>query len=121
VTGRLTDRQRTDRRLREIDFRRQIVGPRGLATALGWLHVGFRPAQTAHGWRTPGTGELAKGWPDLFLVRPRDARVLVLELKRQTERPTADQDWVLEQLALCGLDVMVVRPSDLEQLADVLR
>jgi hypothetical protein len=48
----------------ELDFRRQLVGtkPPGLAVIFGWEHVGFRPAMTAKGWRTPGTGRMASGW-----------------------------------------------------------
>lgn len=98
----------------EIDFRRQIVGPKGLATMLGWLHVGFRAAQTTRGWRTPVTGELGKGWVDLVLVHPGRKRLLFRELKRDGMAPDVDQIGVLETLRIAGLDAAVWRPADLD-------
>lgn len=71
----------TDTPIKEIDFQRQLVGPAGIATILGWEHVHFRPAMTKHGWRTAGSGELAAGWLDLTLVRARDRRLIFAELK----------------------------------------
>jgi hypothetical protein len=96
----------------EREFRQQIVGPKGLATILGWLHAGFRPAQTAHGWRTPVTGELGAGWPDLTLVRVRDRRLLFVELKAETGEVSPAQHAVHATLRGAGLDVVVWRPSD---------
>lgn len=109
--------------LTEADFRRQIVGKDGLAGMYGWLHVGFRPAQTEHGWRTPVTGELGKGWPDLVLIRPRDRRLLFVELKTSHGLVSPDQAWVHEQLAAAGYPVNVWRPADLDSgvIAAVLR
>ncbi|MGZ4317386.1 MAG: hypothetical protein ACXVRS_16380, partial [Gaiellaceae bacterium] len=43
----------------------------------GWHVAHWRPAQTAHGWRTPCQYD-AKGWPDLTLVGPR---LVVAEIK----------------------------------------
>lgn len=105
----------------ELDFRRQLVGPRGLATMLGWVHVHFRPAMTQQGWRTAGSGELAKGWPDLFLLRERDGRRLAVELKRQDGMPTPEQTEVLRILGACGIPAMVWRPSDLPEIQELLR
>lgn len=53
-----------------------------LAEYLGWRWVHFRPAKTKHGWRTPVSGPLGKGWPDLILVRAKDHRLMLVELKR---------------------------------------
>jgi hypothetical protein len=117
-------------RLKEIDFQRQLVGPKGLATMLGWLHVHFRPAQTQHGWRTPGSGELAQGWPDLTLVRTRDHRLIFAELKRDGGKPTAAQWAVLDVLAelvrppvagLTRIEVYVWHPSEIDTIAEILR
>lgn len=86
----------------ELDFRRQIVGtkPPGLAVIYGWEHVGFRPAQTEQGWRTPATGTMAKGWPDLILTRARDrrSRLIFAELKADNGRLSDDQERVLDVL-----------------------
>lgn len=119
-----TPTQRFSERL----FREQLVGyvkgePRGLATVLGWEHASFRPAQTSHGWRTPVTGELGKGWPDLTLVRARDRRLVFAELKADDGVLSPDQEHVLESLrSLAGgfggagarVDVVVWRPRDLD-------
>lgn len=121
-------------RLSEYDFRLQIVGPKGLATILGWLHVGFRPAMTTRGWRTPGTGELAKGWPDLVLVHPRLRRLVFAELKADDGALSPEQTIVLDTLRALAtapgdplycprIDVVVWRPRDMEsrEIERVLR
>lgn len=100
--------------LAEIDFRRQIVGPKGLATMLGWVHVGFRPAKTEFGWRTPVTGELGAGWPDLVLVSVDRKRLLFRELKSDAGVVSNEQRVVLETLIGAGLDAKVWRPRDLD-------
>jgi hypothetical protein len=142
VAGRLTAAERANRQLTELDFQRQLVGtkPPGLAVVFGWEHVHFRPAQTKAGWRTPATGSMALGWPDLVLLRVRDRRLIFAELKRETASdPAGDQARVLELLrAIAGetngqayphggypgpprMEVHVWRPSDLEEIAKVLR
>jgi len=100
--------------VKEIDFRRQIVGPNGLATMYGWLHVGFRAAQTEHGWRTPTTGELGKGWPDLVLVHPVQRRVLFRELKSADGMLSEAQVWVLRMLQEAKADAGWWTPADLD-------
>ena len=100
--------------VREADFRRQVVGPKGLATMLGWLHVGFRPAQTAHGWRTPITGELGAGWPDLVLLHVAKRRLLFRELKGATGEVSAEQRAVIALFQEAGFDAAVWRPADLD-------
>ena len=76
-----------------------MVAVTDLAALLGWTWVHHRPAQTQHGWRTPISGPLGKGWPDLVLVRIRDRRVVFAELKAQAGSLTAEQKSVLETLA----------------------
>lgn len=97
---RLTPTQLADRALTEIDFQRMIVGtkPKGLAVIFGWEHIHFRPAMTKHGMRTPGSGSMAQGWPDLVLVRASDRRVIFAELKRELTHPSPDQERVLAVL-----------------------
>ena len=117
---------KTDRvpALSEADFMRQVTD---LAEILGWQWVHFRPAQTAHGWRTPVSGPLGKGFPDLLMVRERDRRLLFAELKGDGARPSAEQDYVftlLNWLALGDgkrLEVYIWHPSDFDELAAVLR
>jgi hypothetical protein len=105
----------------ESDFQRQVTD---LAELLGWSWAHFRPAQTARGWRTPVSGPLGKGWPDLTLVRIRDRRLIFAELKRDGGKPNADQAAVLAvlgELAGSRVEVLVWRPADFEQIAEVLR
>lgn len=126
----------------EIDLQRQLVGKDGLATIYGWEHVHFRPALTKHGWRTPGSGTMAAGWPDLVLLRARDRRLIFAELKSDAGKVTQDQQRVLETLRVLTADhvdgsghrvldpigvagprveVYVWRPRDFDQIIEVLR
>jgi VRR-NUC domain-containing protein len=108
--ARLSDQQRADRSLTEADFQRAVTD---LAALLGWSWVHFRPAQTARGWRTPVSGPLGQGWPDLVLVSPLRRRVLAVELKRELGAVSPDQQYVHGALEMAGLTVRVWRPSDL--------
>lgn len=121
----LTPLQKRERAMKEIDLQRLLVGKDGLAPTLGWDHLHVRKARTAESWRTPTSGTLAAGWPDLVLVRARDRRLVFAELKRELEVPRPEQMDVLQILAaLAGdfsigpslgvrIDVAVWRPSDL--------
>lgn len=108
-----------------------------LAVMLGWEHVAFRVAFTkGRGWRTPGTGTMAKGWPDMTLVRARDRRLIFAELKSDVAKPSPDQDRVLDVLRSlegkrygggdAGMDsvtieVYVWHPRDFDQIEQILR
>jgi hypothetical protein len=61
------------------------------------------------------------GWPDLVLLSVRQHRLIVAELKREGEQPTAAQELWLGALAAVGIEVAVWRPSDLPEIAAVLR
>jgi hypothetical protein len=137
---RLTPEQVRDRALTELDLQRLVTD---LAGILGWEWVHFRPAQTQRGWRTPVSGPLGQGWPDLVLVRighsgwvrvGYDRRLIFAELKREGGQLTADQERVLDVLRslvrdLCEegastqVEVHVWRPSDLTSgaIEEVLR
>lgn len=100
----------------EAELQRQVTD---LASILGWQWVHFRPAQTRHGWRTPVSGPLGEGWPDLVLVRGPD--IVFVELKRSDrDQPTAKQLRVLSVLSAVG-PTLVVRPADVDDLAEALR
>lgn len=79
----------------ERDFQSQVLD---LAHLRGWESFHPRPARTLDSWRTAGTGSMARGWPDLVLVRERDQRLMFVELKRDSGRLSADQERVLSVL-----------------------
>lgn len=61
-----------------------------------------------------------RGWPDLALVRP--PRLVFAELKRENGRTTEHQDrWLGLLGGVPAVEVYLWRPSDLEQIAAVLR
>ena len=108
--------------LTEADFARQVDD---LAAILGyeWLHL--RPARTAHGWRTPVEGSLGRGWPDRIYVRARDRRIVVVELKRDGQKPTPEQQRVLNLLSDVLLEpdqvVRVWTPAQFDEVERTLR
>jgi hypothetical protein len=88
-----------------------------LARMFRWRVAHFRPAKTAHGWRTPVQAD-GKGFPDLLLVRDR---VIAAELKSDAGKLGDDQAAWLDAFEIAGVESYVWRPSDLEQVANVLR
>lgn len=89
-----------------------------LAELLGWSWVHFRPARTIHGWRTPISGPMGAGWPDLLMVR--GDRLIVAELKRDGAKPTHEQVRVLDLLAGVA-EAHVWRPADWSAVEVALR
>jgi len=90
--------------LSEKDWQRQVVE---LARLVGWQHV----------YHTHDSRRSAHGFPDLALVRER---LILVELKRETTRPTdAQTDW-LTALAAAGAEVYLWRPSDLDEIGQIL-
>ncbi len=77
----------------EAEFLRQVIE---LAQLRGFRVAHFRPARTAHGWRTAVAGD-GKGFPDLVLVR--DDRLIFAELKAGRGKCTEEQDAWLRALA----------------------
>ncbi|HEY8819558.1 MAG TPA: VRR-NUC domain-containing protein [Candidatus Limnocylindrales bacterium] len=119
----------------ERDLLGQIIK---LSALLGWEAAHFRPALTQRGWRTPVQGSLGKGFPDLILVRSRDRRLILAELKSNAGKLSPDQVRVHEVLeALDGaswssssagawrdrheIGIYVWRPRDWDSIVDVLR
>lgn len=99
----------------EKDFQRQVTD---LAELYGWQWAHFRPAQTARGWRTPVSGPLGAGFPDLVLAKP--GRLIFAELKRDGARTAATQDAVLAALQAAGGETVVWRPADFDDVVAVL-
>jgi hypothetical protein len=83
-----------------------------IAAVYGWSWVHHRPAQTSHGWRTPVSGPMGKGWPDICFARP--GRFLVAELKAAGAKCTPEQAAVHEILRAAGVEVKVWWPKDLD-------
>ncbi len=98
----------------EAEWMAQVVD---VANIYGWSWAHFRPAQTRHGWRTPVSGPLGEGWPDLTLVKGR--RLIFAELKRRSTRVTPEQSAVLAVLGIAA-EVYVWRPDDIDDVVAVL-
>lgn len=116
----------------EDDFQQQVTD---LADLYGWDWVHHRPAQTSKGWRTPVSGTMGKGWPDLVLVRTRadHRRLLWVELKTAGGKVDPAQVAVLSVLRhLEGLwlaptgddslqvQVCIWRPADVDDIVRTL-
>ena len=90
-----------------------------LAEFEGWLVHHCRPARRANGsWSTPIQG--SAGFPDLVLVHPELASVLVLELKVGSAKPTANQLRWLAGFTTAGVQALTVTPSSWDELARML-
>lgn len=91
-----------------------------LASLRGWSWMHIRPGLNERGhWRTPISGRLGSGWPDLVLIR--GTRMVFAELKAQKGKVTGLQSEVLAVLtAVPCAEVYVWRPSDWELILDVL-
>ena len=91
-----------------------------LATLYGWDWIHIRRAQYQPGiYRTPVTGTLGAGWPDLFLTR--GSRTICAELKAEKGSLSAKQVRVLNALEAAGHEVFCWKPSDWNALNEVLR
>ncbi len=103
-------------RLSEQDWQTRVTD---YAALKGWAWIHVRPARTVKGWRTPVSGPLGAGWPDLILVR--DGRLVAIELKSASGRLTGEQRTVLAALSrIPGVDTMVARPCDWGTVQEVL-
>jgi len=114
----LTDREREDRAWSEKDFQAQIVKQAQIA---GWrvFHVGDSRKMVKRGNAKFMVGDaLAKGFPDLLLVKP--PCILVIEVKRELGKTTPEQDEWLADFDACGIVTGVARPSDWEAIVALL-
>lgn len=95
-----------------------------LATLRGWSWMHIRPGLNERGhWRTPISGRLGAGWPDLVLIKgtASGCRLIFAELKAQKGKVTGLQSEVLGVLtAVPCAEVYVWRPSDWENIMETL-
>lgn len=104
--------------LTEAAFQAQVLE---LAHLRQWETFHVRAGRTLDSWRTPGSGTMAKGWPDLVLVRPRDGRLLFIELKTDAGKLTEEQRRVIDVLrSVSGIHVDIWRPADWDHIERVL-
>lgn len=85
-----------------------------LARTKGWKCAHFHTVRAIVGgrkqWMTPVAAD-GKGFPDLLLVRER---VLAVEVKGGSHKPTVEQDAWLMAFRLAGVRVAVFTPRDLD-------
>lgn len=60
------------------------------------------------------------GWPDLVLMNVSERRMFFVELKSERGTLTPAQAAWLEGLRVCGQEVYVWRPSQLQEIAEIL-
>lgn len=89
------------------------------ARLLGWRVAHYRPARTAHGWRTPVSYD-GRGLPDLLLARDR---IVFAEIKVGRNRLSPEQTTWLEVLREAGVEAHVWTDKDWVSgvVEDVLR
>lgn len=112
----LTEEECGDRQMSERTLQDRVMDR---AQRRGWkvAHAGRGAvSETAAGeqvWITP----MSPGWPDLFMARGpykgRPARVLAIELKRETNNLEPEQIEWLQLLNAAGVPAVEVKPSDL--------
>lgn len=90
-----------------------------LAHFLGWKHMHVR--------RSIGKGKKwvtatnVTGYPDLTMWSERQQRLIFVELKSESGKPTPEQVEVLGSLKAAGQEVYLWRPSDLETAKAILQ
>jgi len=98
----------------EKEFGQQIED---LLNLFGWRWCHFRPARTEQGWRTAISGY--QGFPDYVAVR--GDRLVIAELKSDKGKVSEHQQAWIEALTQAGAEVYVWRPSQIEDIARLLR
>lgn len=98
--------------MNEADLQRAVTD---MMRLLGWSWYHARPGRTVDGWRTPGEGPLAKGWPDLAAFHDTHG-ILFVELKGTRGRMRDEQDMAMSVIcgaiaAACRAGVSVYDPN----------
>lgn len=101
-------------RITEREFMDQVAE---FARLNGWRVAHFRPARTAHGWRTACQFDAA-GWPDLLMVRGHV--IVAAELKAGKNKVTPEQTAWLLVLGGAGVQARIWRPSDWPEIEATL-
>ena len=101
---RLIDEERVLRSVPEAAFQRSVVEA---AEALGWLVFHDHDSRRNKA-----------GLPDLILVR---GRIVFAELKAECGRVRPEQRKWIDALRLAGGDVHVWRPSDMDDVMELLK
>jgi hypothetical protein len=89
-----------------------------LCRLYGYRGAHFRPAMTAHGWRTAVAAD-GKGFPDLLCVGR--GRVIAIEVKGATGYPGPEQRAWRDAFLSNGAEWYLVRPDELGRLAGILQ
>jgi len=91
-----------------------------LARLLGYRVAHFRPAKTAHGWRTAVAAD-GKGYPDLTMAKP--GRLIFAECKSAARRLTEEQRAWTAVLGAAGAEVYVwqVGATTMQDIATILQ
>lgn len=109
----LTPDQCADRRMTEKTLQSRVMAR---AKSRGWdvKHVG-KGIAAFDGAGAAIFVSTAKSFPDLFLLHGAQRRALAIELKREQGEFEPGQLEYLQLLNLCGIDAVVIRPSDLRE------
>lgn len=91
--------------LSEREWQTQVVA---LAKLMGWKRI----------YHTYNSQRSHSGFPDLVMARER---LIFVELKSMAGKLSPSQQEWLDALTAAGAETHVWRPSDLEQVAEVLR
>jgi hypothetical protein len=108
----ITFEQCQDRKMSEQTLQDRVVGR---AKRRGWkvAHAGRGIAAFDAQGLPVFVTQMAKGWPDLFLLRPEDGHRLVIELKKEEGDLEPEQVEWLQAFNACGIPAIMVKPSDL--------
>lgn len=101
--------------LSEADFQKQVTDF-ALLRQWQWMHL-ERMGNPEGRWRTPVSGPLGRGWPDLVLIRANS--LIFVELKTQRGQLTVFQKDVRNVL-MDAAPYYVWRPSDWNEIIAVL-
>lgn len=121
MAPRLTARQRLDRSVTHEELQDSFVSA---ARLLGWklMHVSDSRRMVRKEGQLVMVGDAeCKGWPDLFLAHEATGRILVVEIKTETDKLKPDQAEWLRVLDACNLTTIVVRPSNYDEGLALLR
>jgi hypothetical protein len=101
-----------DRQMSEDTLKKRVMDR---AKRRGWryAHAGKGIAAFTKDGQPIFVTSMAKGWPDLFLLRESDGRSLVIELKKEDGVVEPEQLEWLTAFNTCGIPAIVARPSDL--------